>query len=273
MIISDGRPAPVRLAQRPTNPRVRPGGNIRAFQDPMTLQQVFPGLRGAPGGAILSVADNLFDLTAPADRLTASLTEAGSKVLIGQIKTIDPAYQFESLGTPATLEGQINQINELRLDRAAAFYRVRGETRPLQVETLRYLQRNVDAAYAEGLRRLDAGRLDIRLSPREALGNFIDRRVRDNLRELYNQLGIPSRQGQVRVIGREYDTSGSDRTYRIPDARVGSVAFDMTLTRKTLRTAQVRGFFNSDFKPTSVVIVRPSQLGPDNTYIITRPGN
>jgi hypothetical protein len=219
----------------------------------------------------LSVADNLFDLTGPANRLTAALTEERSKVLIEQIKAIDPTYQFQSLGTPATLEGQNNQLDRLRLDRAAAFYRVRSEARPLQVETLRFLQRNVDAAYTEGIQRLEAGRLNVRLSPREALGNFIDRQVRRRLRSLYNTLGIPS--GQVRVIGREYETSGSDRTYRIPDARVGSVAFDVSLTRKTLRTPQVRGFFRSDFRPSSVVIVRPTQLGPDSTYIITRPGS
>lgn len=273
VIISDGRPAPVRLAQRPTNPRARPGGNIRAFQDPMTLQQVFPGLRSASGGAIVAVADNLFDLTGPANRLTASLTEAHSRVLIEQIRALDPTYQFESLSTAATLEGQINQINELRLDRAAAFYRVRGETRPLQVETLRYLQTKVDLAFAEGSQRLKAGRLDVRLSSQEAVGNFVDRQVRRELRNLFASLGISTRGGQVRVIGREYDTSGTDRTYRIPDARVGGVAFDVSLTRKTLATPQIRGFFNSDFRPASVVIIRPRQLGPNSTYIITRPGS
>lgn len=77
---------------------------------------------------------------------------------------------------------------------------------------------------------------------------------------------------QVRVNSREYDTSGTDRTYRRPDARVGDVAFDVTLSQKTAKTAQVRGFFSSDFRPQRVVIVRPSQLGPGSTYAIARPG-
>lgn len=70
---------------------------------------------------------------------------------------------------------------------------------------------------------------------------------------------------------REYDTSGTDLTYRRPDARVQNVAFDVTLTRKTLGTAQVRGFFNADFRPSRVVIIRPRQLGASYTYVITRP--
>ena len=276
VVISDrsGSPARLQFALNGSNSRGGRGGNIRAFYDPMTLQQVFPGLRNAPGGAILAVADNLLDVTGPATRLTTALTEQQSKVLIAQIQAIDPAYRFETLGTPSTLEGQINQINELRLARAAALYRIRGETRPLQVETLRFLQRRVDAVYGVGLRHLKAGRLKVTLSPNEALGNFIDRRVRDNLRKMYGRLNISIKKGeQVRVIGRAYDTSGSDRTYRVPDVRVGQIALDMTLARKTLASKQIQGFFNADFKPAAVVIVRPSQLGAGSTYVITRPGN
>jgi hypothetical protein len=59
--------------------------------------------------------------------------------------------------------------------------------------------------------------------------------------------------------------------YRLPDARVGGVVFDWTLIRKTAGTAQVRGYFNADLKPDIVIIVRPSQLGPQSTYAITRP--
>lgn len=33
------------------------GSNSATFRDPMTLEQVFPGLRGAPGGSILALAD------------------------------------------------------------------------------------------------------------------------------------------------------------------------------------------------------------------------
>lgn len=217
--------------------------------------------------------DNILDLTGPATRLTTELTEAHVNLLIGQIRTIDPNYRLDTLGFPTTLEGQANLIRQLRLDRAAAFYRVRGEIRPLQVETLRYLQERTDKAYEQGIIEYERGRLNVRLSREEAIGNYVDRAVRLNLKELYNRLGIAtSRDGPIRIIGREYDSSGGDHSYRIPDARVGNVAFDVSLTRKISRTPQVRGFFNSDFKPDAVVIVRPSHLGPSSTYVITRPG-
>jgi len=77
----------------------------------------------------------------------------------------------------------------------------------------------------------------------------------------------------VRVASREYDTSGTDSTYRLPDARVGSAMFDWTLTRKAAGLAQVRGYFNADLKPDTVIIVRPRQLGPASTYAITWPRN
>ena len=98
--------------------------------------------------------------------------------------------------------------------------------------------------------------------------------MRKDLRNLYGGLGIPTaRDQQVRVNSREYDTSGTDSTYRTPDARVGKVVYDWTLTRKTAGTAQVRGYFNSDLKPDAVIIVRPSRLGPRSTYAITRKRN
>lgn len=119
---------------------------------------------------------------------------------------------------------------------------------------------------------LKAGRLTPRLSNEEALGNYVDREVRQDLRERYNRFGIDSAgAGPVRVNRRENDSSSTDLTYRRPDARVNDVAFDVTLTRKTLGTAQVRGFFNTDFRPSRVIIIRPRQLGADHTYAIPRP--
>ncbi|MAP62343.1 MAG: hypothetical protein CMH34_01045 [Microbacterium sp.] len=221
---------------------------------------------------MVALADNILDLTGPANRLTTGLAEDHVNMLIQQIRTIDPKYRQDSLGFPTTLEGQVNLIRQLRLDRAVAFYRVKGETRPLQVETLRIMQERADSAYAEGQVLFDAGRLQPRLSREEAIGNYVDRAVRRELRELYNVRGIDYSKGQqITVIGREYDTSGSDLTYRIPDARVGNIAFDVTLSRKTLATPQVRGFFNSDFKPDAVLIVRPTQLVSNSTYAISSP--
>ena len=248
------------------------GSNYRAAQIPMTLEQVFPSLRDAPGGAIMALADNLLDFTGPSRGLTAELTNELTDVLIRQIKTIDPDYRFDSFGFPETLEGQVNQLNDLRFALATVLFRDKGEMRALQVETLRYMQEQANEAYDRGLKLLKEGRLPIRLSEQEALGNYIDQQVRIGLRKRYNQYGVePSGKGPVRVNRRENDSSGSELTYRRPDARVGRVAFDVTLSPKTAKTAQVRGFFGTDFRPQQVVIIRPSQLGRDHTYAIQAP--
>lgn len=134
------------------------------------------------------------------------------------------------------------------------------------------MQRRTDIAYDQGVAFLKAGRLTPRLSNQEALGNYVDREVRRSLRERYNYLGIDSAgAGPVRVNRRENNSSASDLTYRRPDARVKDIAFDVTLTRKTSDTAQVRGFFDADFRPNRVIIIRPRQLGADHTYAIPRP--
>lgn len=75
----------------------------------------------------------------------------------------------------------------------------------------------------------------------------------------------------MRVNRRENDSSSSELSFRLPDIRVGNIAYDVTLTQKTLRTPQVRGFFDADFSPTHVVIIRPRQIGVESSYIITRP--
>ncbi|GGA44525.1 hypothetical protein GCM10011395_13430 [Sphingomonas psychrolutea] len=202
-----------------------------------------------------------------------------SKRLTAQIKAFDPKWHYDEIvptdafRTPiVTLQGLTAKVNDLRFQRVATVARVQGDYRLLQVETLRFVQRRTDNAYEDGLSLLKAGRLSPRLSEQEALGNYIDRRVREELRERYARFGIDSAgKGPVRVNRREDDSSGTDTTYRRPDARVKDVAFDVTLTRKTLGTAQVRGFFSTDFRPSRVVIIRPRQLGANHTYVIARP--
>ncbi|MDX5982937.1 hypothetical protein [Sphingomonas echinoides] len=245
----------------------------------MTLEQSFPGLQNAPGGALIAVADTLFDFTGPANESMAQFLQDQSRHLISQIKAIDPNWHYDEIGPTdafgmpiVTVQGLSAKVDDLRFQRAAAFARVKGDYGPLQVETLRFVQQRADGAYSDGLALLKAGRLTPRLSDREAVGNYVDREVRRDLRVRYSQLGIVSSgQGPVRVNRREDDTSGNDLTYRRPDARVKDVAFDVTLTRKTLRTPQVRGFFNTDFRPSRVVIIRPRQLGIDHTYVLSRP--
>jgi hypothetical protein len=261
---------PVQL-EAESRPRAR--SNFDSMIRPMTLQPGFPGFAGAVGGSIVNAADQFLEVTGPALDVTTELTKNASNVLINQIMKIDPHYRFDSLGFPQTIDGMNNQLNVLHRARAAAFYRMRREMRPLQVETLQFLQRRVDDAYAEGLRRQKEGRLNIRLSPNEALGNFVDQEARRGLRDMYRGMGISIERGEpVQVNRRHHDTRENDRTYRLPDARVGNVVFDMTLTRKTLAYNQVRGFFSADAEPEMVIIVRPRQLGPNHTYAIKTPG-
>ena len=278
----DGTLVPAARQSRPPSRQgsaIGRGNNSRAFDTPMTLEQSFPGLRSSPGGAIIAVADNLFDITGPATRFQMESLQDQARHLTTLIKDLDPGWNYngigatDAFGTPiVTLGGLTTKVNDLRFQHAATRARIRGDYGPLQVETLRFVQRRTNAAYDDGMLKLKAGRLSPKLSEREALGNYIDRKVREDLRDRYNQVGIDSAgKGPVRVNRRENDRSGTDTTYRRPDSRVADVAFDVTLSRKTLGTAQVRGFFNTDFRPSRVVIIRPSQLGPDHTYVITRP--
>ncbi|HSX56760.1 MAG TPA: hypothetical protein VLG14_15750 [Sphingomonas sp.] len=268
----DESPARIESASSSRNPRAARGSNSGAFRDPMTLEQVFPGLRSTPAGGIVALADNLFDLTGPLRAANAVLVQNWTNQLVNQIRVLAPGYRYDSFGFPQTLQGQANQLNHLRWTRAAAFLRVKGELRPIEVETLRFMQESADRAYDIGLRKLRAGRLKVRLSEQEALGNFVDQQVRADMRERYALFGIRSDgAGPVRVNRRENDSSGSELSYRRPDARVGAIAFDVTLTPKNLQTQQVRGFFGTDFRPTHVIIVRPRQLGSGHTYVITRP--
>jgi hypothetical protein len=262
------------LAQYRPNPRARIGGNRGPKPyDPMTLEQAFPGLSTAPGSSIIGLADYALDITGPASRMTAELATAEVKSLIQQIRKVDPEFQLDSLASPTTFDGQINQIQALRMHRAAKLYNIEGDVKPLQVETLRRMQQSVDRAYEEGQALFEAGRLKPRLSRNEAIGNYIDMAVRREMRTMFARYGIEQGPGkQVRVVGREYDTSRTDRTYRIPDIRVGRMGFDSTMERKLPSKPQIRGFFSSDFRPDSAVIVRPSKLGPKSTYAIKKPG-
>jgi len=140
-------------------PPMRRGGNYQASQIPMTLEQVFPSLRNAPGGAIIALADNLLDLTGPARATTAELTNDLTDTLIRQIKTVDPVYRFDSVDFPQTFE--MNQLNDLRFKLAVTLFQKRGDARALQVETLRFLQARTDEAYDRGAALLKAGRLPI----------------------------------------------------------------------------------------------------------------
>ncbi len=276
------RSAPANQARPPARPPARPGSfepNPRTrignnggppLNDPMKIEQIFPKMLIAPAGAMIAVVDDFFDLTGPARRMSAKSAAIETRRLISQIREIDPDYRFQSLGVPTTIEGQMREIRSLRMARALAMYRMRGDIEPLQIETLRFVQDRVDKAYDEGVARADARALYVRLSRNEAIGNFIDARVRGELRAFHQENGIVLERGQpVQVNRRAYDTPNA--RFSIPDSRVGNVAFDVSLEQKTIQKEQIMQFFRSDVPTDVVVIVRPRQLGRGSTYAIAKP--
>ena len=107
---------------------------------------------------------------------------------------------------------------------------MRGAVGPLQVETLRFLQNAVDKAYEDAVSAADAGRLQPRLSRGEAIGNRVDFVVRRDLRQMFDDYNIPyGPRGDLTINNRDYETSESDQTYTIPDARLRDVSYDWTL--------------------------------------------
>lgn len=169
-------------------------------------------------------------------------------------------------------QGRLNVINGLRAELAAAIYRVRGDIRPLQEVTLEFMQRATNAAYVKAVQRYNTGDLTVLLHREEAIGNDVDRAVRAQLESFFNNLNISTDpDSAVRVNGRAYDTSKLPPSYRVPDVRVGNFAFDVSLEAKRPSKDQIRDFFNADFKPAGVIIVRPNQLGNNSSYIIWRP--
>lgn len=258
-----------------SSPKVRRPPRDHNQPPQQSLQEVFPALSSAPASAILAPVDGFLGITGPGQAASEAAMRNLSAALIREIRALDPSYRPPALaepgGFPATIAGRNNYIDNLRADRAVAIYRLQGDVGPLQVETLRFVQQRVDIAYAQALRLYSQGRLSPRLSREEAIGNHIDGQVRAQLREFYSQRGVSTNDPSVRVNRRDYDHSRGDRAYRIPDSRVGGVSFDWTLTRKTPQDPQIRGFFNADSRPTAVVVVRPTQLGRDSTYLITRP--
>lgn len=264
-------PGAAQLANRGgRGPRRGRGSGGRRQTDPTLLDELFPGLSKSPAGSIIKLADFALDLSTGANEVTREVHRSQVRRLVAQIREIDPDYRFRSLGEPQTLEGRVNEIKALRFDRAVAFYRERGEFRPLQVEVLRLMQERADSAYEEAVSLYESGDLRPRLNRGEAIGNYVDRAVKRELQQRFNLNRVDYSAGQrIRVQGREYYGSGSERRYRLPDARVDDLALDASIREKTLRDEQVQGYFKGDFKPAHVAIVRPTQLG--GSYLISRP--
>jgi hypothetical protein len=121
------------------------------------------------------------------------------------------------------------------------------------------------------LAQYKAGALDVRPTLEVAIGNYVDRTGRNQLVRFFDSLRMPTGPwSAIRINRKAYDTWEWPFSYRLPDLRVGNFAFDISLRAKSYSDSQIRRFFNADFAPTGVVIVRPNQLGGNSSYIIWR---
>jgi hypothetical protein len=236
---------------------------------------LFPGLKDEPGLMIpMAPIDRFWGISALADEsnLAATIAEAGK--LDDQGRAIDSTFRYDDLQPLASMswQGRIDYIKSLQLAVAATYYRVRGDIRPLQVEVLQFLQDAVDKAYDRAEKAYNDRELKVPISRNTAIGNDVDGAVRERLKLLFENYGVPFGPKQNITINNR-DASSANQSYRIPDARLGRVSIDWSLAPKTVADAQVRGFFAADSEPDAVIIVRPSQLGPNGTYIITRPAS
>ncbi|MGK6322453.1 hypothetical protein ACMGDM_05150 [Sphingomonas sp. DT-51] len=262
-----GEPGPKLIPIGAPEPPETRGGNIRAFEDPMTLDEL-PILRDTPAGALLAPLDGFLNITGPGAEIRTALMRAQADKILADIKALDPNFVYQSFQFPSTEAGQRRLIDDLRFNRAVVMMRVKGDLGPLRVEAVRTMQQIADEAHDDGTARLAASALQIRLHKREALGNFIDREVRNGLRDKFHLAGvITSADREIAVNRREYLHDGSG--YRLPDLRIGNVFFDVSIAEKTMGGDQVKEFFEGRSRPSAVVIIRPRQEG--GSYIIRRP--
>ena len=217
---------------------------------------------------MLLIPDRVFDLT----RLAIDDALHAADTIMRQVEILAPAEVVAALDIRRPIDSAVEQLRDARLARATAAMRFKNDLEPMEIETARLMQKEADDAYDRGVQLIENGKLKIHISRELTLGNYVDGQVRTALRYRFLQMEIDAAgKGPVRVNRREVETSGDERTYRRPDARVGDVAFDVTLTAKTHKTLQIGGFFRSDFRPRFVIIIRPKQLGAPSSYVLTSP--
>ena len=215
-----------------------------------TLEDIFPGLRASSAAEILlAPVDAFVGFSEAADAANLEATMGQYNALAEEIKHLDPSFADEELlpeGGIAGLswQGRTNLIDGLRMKLAALYYTKNGDIGPLQGETLMFLKDAVDRAYDEAVKKADVDQLRIRLSREEAIGNFVDMKVRRELRDLFSWNRVPYGVGQnITINNRANETTDDGLRYRIPDARLGNVFYDWTLEPKTPSYAQIRGYF------------------------------
>jgi len=153
------------------------------------------------------------------------------------------------------------------MHRAAVYARVKGDYGPLQVETIKLVQRVIAKANESGQELLRQNKLTHGVSDRMKLGNHIDREVRQEVRKRFNRFGIKI-ESRVRVNRRILITS--EGRYTLPDIKIDNVFIEISIQAKNMNTLQIAGFFRSEAKPEYVVVATVRQTGENHTYVIKR---
>lgn len=251
------------------------GGNEPPYEF-SELSELFPGLKNEPGLMVpMAPIDSFLGISGVANEANLAAALAEYRLLYDEGRALDPNFSYftfpENL-SEMSWQARNSTISGLRMKVAATYYRVRGDIRPLQVETIRYLQSEVDEAYRDAVDAFNKGELPARLSRNEAIGNRVDATVRAQLRLMLRNSGVQFGANQAITVNNR-DPSSVNQSYRIPDARLGNVTIDWSIALKRVSDPQIRGFFEADSKPDAVVIIRPNELGPNSSYLITRPAN
>jgi hypothetical protein len=255
------------------NSRVRMGGNGGPpLTDPRTGQVLGIPLTNGPAGAIWAPIDGFLDITGPANRALSDLADAERRAIRREILSLDPNWRPPASARapgPESLQAKINDLISYREQRAFVRYRVRGDVGPLQQETLRVYQNAVNEGFDQAIGLLREGRLSIPRgwSREQALGSHVDRFARQTIRSWYYRHGVSEGGGQAVAVNRRLPTNEVEASFRIPDVRVGNIAFDATLSPKSINTPQVRGYLSNP-NTAGVIIVRPQRIG--QSYLIPR---
>jgi hypothetical protein len=258
-------------------PRLPRRGSNGPPTDYTILMEAVPFLKEYPFlAAPFAPVDHLIGYSELWDAANAAATLVSHDHLMAQIKALNPRFNVEELfpvgGIPAmSVEARDNMLMNLSMEYASTLYRVRGDVEPLQATTLSFLQNAVNAAYAEGVKEWNAGRLKPSLSREVAIGNYIDGIVRRKLQDFFDMYQVTYGKGKnITINNRNYNTSSTPPTYRLPDARVADLAYDWTLELKSEKDGQVIGILRADAAPKGLIIIQPNVPGQYHTYYIPR---
>ena len=261
--IAGGSGGGARPAGPGPTPNRRPGDNRPAEFG--SGQVVFPGVVNSPAFQNVMWGLDMILNGGQTSNVLHNVETAKFKHLVDLNIQINPNYRLPSV-VPSFSEsstvGRQSYIREMSRELSIS-------TQQLQRDSYSFLQTAVDGAYQAGVAAYRRGDLPDRLNEQEAIGNFVDKAVRTQYRAFLREKGVSFGAGQrslVQVNSRNYTTDGR---YRVPDASIGAVRFDWTLTQKTISTPQIQGYMNSRRPTSGVLIIRPSELG--GSYFIQNP--